>query len=277
MNRQWALLRLALQFLTRLPVPSEPRLRPARLRACAGYFPLVGALVGGVAAGVLVLASLAWPPWVAATLGAAAAVWLTGALHEDGLADTADALGGGAGRERALAIMKDSRIGSFGGVALVLALLLRVACMAALAQPAGGGAAVRAVAVVVASHVLSRAAPVWIMARLPYAGDTQSAKVRPLARRLRPATLAAALAWAVALTLGCGAAAAALGAWPWRVALAAAVSSLGCAGVVARLAERWLRRRLGGFTGDTLGAVQQVCELCGLLAWLAWLPAGAAA
>lgn len=268
---------VALQFLTRVPLPRTLGFEPAWLQACPRYFPLVGACVGMWAAGVLWLALLLWPPWVAAALSTAATVWLTGALHEDGLADTADALGGAVSRERALRIMKDSRIGSYGAVALVLALLLKVAAVAGLAATAPAHGLVWAATAVVWSHAVSRAAPVWLLRRLPYAGDAEHAKAKPLAMQASGAGLAVALAW-TALT--CGAAVAAV-AWAgptgWSMAMGAALSALTACAVVTLWAARWLRRRLGGFTGDTLGAVQQVTELAGLLTWLAWLPPGGGA
>ena len=117
---------VALQFLTRLPIPAwvsqDDGFDPGWLNACVRYFPLVGVLVGGCGAAVLALASLGWPPLVVAVLAVAATVWVTGALHEDGLADTFDALGSQVSRDEALSIMKDSRIGTYGAVALALGL-----------------------------------------------------------------------------------------------------------------------------------------------------------
>ncbi len=272
MKRQFHLILLALQFLTRLPLPADPDFEPSRLRACASYFPLAGAVIGAWAALVLVLALRLWPPLVAAALSLAATVWLTGALHEDGLADTADALGSRVSRERALDIMKDSRIGSYAAVAVGLALILRVACVAELARPAR--AAAWAVPALIGAHAQSRAAPVWIMGRLPYAADASRAKAAALAQRLRGGTLAAALAWGVAWSVASACAAAWLGACSWGHALGLAGSELAAAAAATLLAQRWLDARLGGFTGDTLGAVQQLVEMVGLLVWLAWLPAG---
>ena len=134
---------LALQFFTRIPVTGRLAAwvgySPAMLRASAAHYPGVGWLVGGVTAAVLALVLMALPtvpalPWVAAVLSTVAGVMLTGTFHEDGLADTADGLGGGLTREHALEIMKDSRIGSYGAIALVLALLAKVSLLAMLVQ-----------------------------------------------------------------------------------------------------------------------------------------------
>jgi adenosylcobinamide-GDP ribazoletransferase len=263
MKHELRLFFVALQFLTRLPVPGWVGFDPRWLQACLRHFPLVGAVVGAWAAAVLWAAASVWPPAVAAVLSLVATVWLTGAFHEDGLADTCDALGGHVGRERALQIMKDSRIGSYGAVALVLALGLKVAVVTALL--AGPGAPAWAAAALVWSHAASRAAPVWLVWRLAYAGDAEHAKAKPLATQIGGGGLAVALAWVGGFSV------AALLLQPW---LGAAVNlavplALAACGVATRLCERWLRRRLGGFTGDTLGATQQIVELAALLAWAA--------
>jgi adenosylcobinamide-GDP ribazoletransferase len=248
---------VALQFLTRVPVPRWVGFEPAWLQACLRHFPLVGAAVGAWAAAVLWTALALWPPTVAAAASVLATVWLTGAFHEDGLADTCDGLGGAVSRARALEIMKDSRIGSYGAVGLVLVLVLKVAVVAALAE----GAATAAAAALVWGHAASRAAPVLLVWHLPYAGDPDHAKAKPLATQIGGAGVAVALAWLGMLVV------ALLGLWP---TLWAALATSALAGLLATLwCARWLRRRLAGFTGDTLGATQQIVELAILLAWLA--------
>jgi adenosylcobinamide-GDP ribazoletransferase len=248
---------VALQFLTRVPVPRWVGFEPAWLQACLRHFPLVGAAVGASAAAVLWAALALWPPTVAAALSVLATVWLTGAFHEDGLADTCDGLGGAVSRARALEIMKDSRIGSYGAVGLVLALVLKVGTVAALADSGAAAAA----AALVWGHAASRAAPVLLVWHLPYAGDPEHAKAKPLATQIGGAGVAVALAWMALL------AATLLWLLP---TLRAPLALSAVAGLLATLwCARWLRRRLGGFTGDTLGATQQIVELAILLAWLA--------
>ena len=122
------LMAIALQFFTRVPVPARVGFEPAWLNASARHFPLVGLLVGAVAALALAVGSQALGTAIGVWLSIAATVWLTGAFHEDGLADTCDALGGAVSRERALEIMKDSRIGTYGAVGLLLVLGLK-ACL----------------------------------------------------------------------------------------------------------------------------------------------------
>jgi len=248
---------VALQFLTRVPVPRRLGFEPAWLQQSLRHFPLVGAVVGGFAAVVLWLALLLWPPAVAAALAVAATAWLTGAFHEDGLADTFDALGGTASRERALEIMKDSRIGSYGALALVLATAIQLGALAALAA----ADPLAACAALVWAHASSRAVPLWLVWRLPYAGDAEHAKAKPLATQVG----AGGLGWAAAtlLLLAALLLCALPAAWP---ALAAATLATLAASACCR---RWLRRRLGGFNGDTLGASQQLAALAALLGWLA--------
>ena len=254
---------LALQFFTRVPVTGTLAawvgFSPQMLKASAAHLPGIGWLAGGVAALVFVAVGAGLPgvagAFAAAVLSTVATVMLTGAFHEDGLADVADGLGGSANRDRALEIMKDSRIGAFGAVALVLALGLKLALLATLA---GRGLEAAAVAIV-GAHVLSRLAPLFLIRWLPYVGDSGASKAKPLADAIGSGALLIAVAWsvpAVALLL-----------------CAHDAVHVGAALLAASLAAAWMARlflrRLQGFTGDGLGATQQVCELAIYLA-LAW-------
>ena len=246
---------IALQFLTRVPVPRWVGYQPEWLRESARHFPAVGACIGAVGAAVLWAAALLFPLPVAVVLSMAATVLLTGAFHEDGLADTCDALGGAVSRERALEIMKDSRIGTYGAVGLLLVLGLKAVTLAALPVP-------MVLAALVLAHAASRAAAVSLIRWLPYVGDLTRSKAQPLAQHISGAGFVVAWAWVAGvglLLLVCNPT------W-WPAVLAslalAMVCALGCA---------WrLRQRLGGITGDTLGATQQLAELLVLLGWLAW-------
>jgi adenosylcobinamide-GDP ribazoletransferase len=256
------LLAVALQFLTRVPV-HLPHFDPAWLSASTRHFPLVGAAIGAAGAAVLWAAGLWWPAPLAVLLSMAATAWLTGGLHEDGLADTCDGLGGSATREQALRIMKDSRLGSYGALGLALTLALKAAALWSLllqsALLAAGG--------LVLAHAASRAAAVALLAGLRYAGDIEQAKARPIAQQARRRDLAAALLWVAAL----GGALAAAGALP----PARVGAALAAAAMVAALCASWFWRRLGGCTGDTLGATQQWSEVAIYLA-LAAAPLAAA-
>lgn len=255
---------LALQFFTRVPVTGRLAawvgFSPAMLRASAAHFPGVGWLVGAVGAGVFLLAQSGLPGMAgavaAALLSTIATVLLTGAFHEDGLADVADGLGGSLDRARALQIMKDSRIGAFGALALVLALGLKIALLATLA----GQGAMSVATALLAAHVLSRLAPLFLIRWLPYVGDDGSAsKSKPLADAIGGGALLVGMAYALpaaALLL--------LTHPPLQAAASLAACLLG-----ALYMGALLRRRLQGFTGDGLGATQQVCELAIYLAF-AW-------
>lgn len=242
--REGQLALTAVQFFTRLPVPARLAWSPALARDCVRYLPAVGLGVGAVAALVQALAVRAWPPAVAVLLSMAATLWLTGALHEDGLADTADGLGGGAkDRTKVLAIMQDSRVGSFGVIALFVVLLLKFQLLVGL--PGEWFAAVS-----VAAHAASRCSALWVMARLPYLRDDGPSKSRPLGRQLSNGALCFSVVSALPALLVLG--------------LAGVVAGLATA-AVAFAATALLHRRLGGYVGDTLGATQQCAELAFLL------------
>lgn len=250
---------IAVQFFTRLPIPAWVGFEPAWLQHCARYFPAVGLLVGAVSGAVLWGALWLWPATVAVGLSLAAGIWLTGGFHEDGWADTCDGLGGAVSRERALAIMKDSRIGSYGALGLILLLGLKAACLLALTE----ADVPTALLAMLWSHCASRAAPVWLLHSLRYAGDAEHAKAKPLATQASAATVGVALAWVAALSLFI--------AWlaPSLVPTLCAASVV-AVGVTFWL-QGWLEKRLGGYTGDNLGACQQLVELSALLVFLALL------
>jgi adenosylcobinamide-GDP ribazoletransferase len=250
------LLLVALQFLTRVPVPRWVGYEPAWLHASARHFPAVGLIVGGVSALVLWGASLWWPLSVAVGLSMAASLWLTGGFHEDGLADTCDGLGGAVSRERALAIMKDSRLGSYGALGLVMVLGLKAAALHGMGSH---GVLQAAVPALLFAHAASRSAAVMLLRSLPYAGDAEHAKAKPMAQQVSRAGMVAALAWPVAIGV------ALLGVTPAPPLLASAVACM----LATLVCRRWFMQRLGGYTGDTLGATQQFSELAIYLAWLA--------
>lgn len=247
---------VALQFLTRFPTPAWVGYRDEWLNRCVRYFPVVGALVGGVGAAIAVVAANVWTPPVAAALALASTVWITGAFHEDGLADTSDALLGQVSRERALEIMKDSRIGTYGSVALVLSLAMRWSLVTAMIESSVAFAAVA----LVASHAAGRAAAVVLSAVLPYGGDEAHAKAKPLARHVhRGDAVCAVMLATLPLALACALRR------PHDAVVLMAGAGLVAAVVVAR-ARRVLQRRLGGYTGDALGAAEQAVEVGVLLA-----------
>lgn len=270
---------LALQFLTRVPVPAWVGWQPDWMPASMRHFPLVGALVGLFGAAVLAGASAWWPPSVAVGLSMAATVWLTGGFHEDGWADTCDGLGGAVSREKALLIMKDSRLGTYGALGLLLLLGLKATVLVELLTPrlreldSARTSQIHLVLLLWTSvgliwaHTLSRLVPVVLTRLLPYAGDAEHAKAKPLALAVSTPHV-----WATAAYTGAVAGVMAgyfvLDGWPLRTLAQALGWGLLGAGVVLVFCRAWLKKRLGGFTGDTLGASQQLAELAILLAWL---------
>jgi adenosylcobinamide-GDP ribazoletransferase len=227
----------AVCFLTRLPLGRWVELDGSDVARAGVAFPLLGAALGAAVGSLAAALAGRLSPLLAVAIALAAGTALTGALHLDALADAADALGAHS-RERALEIMRDSRIGAFGAVAIVLDLLLKVAALEALVNHQ------RVVRYAVVAFALARVLPVLLAAWLPYARPDGGAGTA-LTRGGRARALLAA---AVALGLGLAVAG-------WRgVALWGAVMAL------ATLLVPVVRRLLGGVTGDVLGAAVELCE-----------------
>jgi adenosylcobinamide-GDP ribazoletransferase len=236
--------RRALGLLTRLPGARHDGAAPLHARAVRAY-PLVGLAVGALAA--LAYALAVWiglPPLAGALLATGASLLATGALHEDGLADVADGFGGGRDRTAKLAILKDSRIGAYGVLALILSVGLQAAFLADLARPGAVAAAL------LAAHPLSRGLMPALMWALP------PARPDGLAGGLGKIAGRAALQAAI---LG-GGLAVLFGGWAGLLGLALAMLAAGGLGAVARA-------QVGGYTGDVLGAAQQLALLACLLAF----------
>jgi adenosylcobinamide-GDP ribazoletransferase len=240
-------LRLALSFLTIIPVPAEDQVELHDLGRSAGWYPLVGFLLGIVVAAFKWGAEAFFSPWIAAVLAAGLWVLLTGGLHLDGLADCCDGMLAAASPERRLEIMKDSRLGTFGGVGLILHLLLKVALLSALS----GG--------LLLAVPLAAAVGRWLV--LLAAHQPQA----------RPGGLGAAFAAGLHWRVDAGAAILPLG----------LILALGLRGMLAALAALLVafavlglaRRRLGGVTGDVMGMVIELAELAVLLGFVAaWPP-----
>jgi adenosylcobinamide-GDP ribazoletransferase len=236
----------AATFLTRVPLARGVQLDADDVIRGAAVFPLIGAGIGACSGVVAALAVHVLPPLAAGGLAVIASALLTGALHLDGLADTADALGGGS-RERALEIMRDHSIGSFGAVAVSCDLIVRASIIGALAS---AGVAIAAVAV---AGACARAVPPVLAATLPYARPTAA-----------PNSLARGWSW----TSGASSSALAI----LIAVLLLGANGLAAGGAVALLAlalgvlfSRWL----GGFTGDCLGAAVEVTETLALATLLA--------
>lgn len=241
----------ALRFFTRLPVPAWVGHSIEQLNRASRYFPAVGLLVGLIGGFVWLVASLFWPKTIAILLALSATILVTGAFHEDGLSDMADGFGGGWEKHRILEIMKDSRVGSFGVVVLVLTLLGRFMVLVELPDT-------WVFMALVAGHAVSRFCAAFLMFIMDYVREDADAKAKPLATRITPLELDIAGATALLPCL-------LLPFWnlPMALLLAAGVTWL-----LARFYRRWI----GGYTGDCLGAVQQAAELAFYLGLLARLP-----
>lgn len=247
--RGWVFdLHFAVAFLTRLPLPDLPMVADGALARAMRLFSLVGAGVGLVGGGVYALGLwMNLTPLVAALLAVAAMVRATGGLHEDGLADTADGFGAGGARARKLEIMRDSRVGSYGVLALALTLGLRAAAIAAMTEPH------RVMLALVAAGALSRAAmPLAMRMMGPARADGLGASIARSEDEEAFAAMVIAVAGALVFTLA---------AFRPGPAVFAIMAMFAVTGLVAMTA----RRQIGGYTGDVLGAVGQITEVAVLI------------
>jgi len=251
LREEWAALLLAIQLLTRIPIPATLEFNEARQQNAVGYYPLAGGLVGIFSAAVWFGAYAVFPGPIPVLLSIIAGLMLTGALHEDGLADTMDGLGA-KDAAMSLDIMRDSRIGVFGAVGLISILAVKATALAALPAamfPAG----------LLLAHVGSRVSLVLVVATSRYAGA--EADIKPTAKGVGVGGLVKSLLTGFAVS-----------ALAWMVvplaALGAAVAGLALGHVASRLLYE---RKLRGYTGDCLGATQQLSELGLYLGMLAAL------
>jgi len=231
---------IALAFLTRVPVPARVDYSQQNLNQASRYFSLIGWLVGGICAAVYCGLNLVFPDTAAILFMMLFGLLLTGCFHEDGLADTCDGLGGGFEKSRKLAIMKDSRLGTYGAAGLWMALTLKFILLIELSKVSEVWLAL------IVAHPLSRAASTSLIVLLPYVSDAENAKVKPLAEKQGsydlPINLAIGL---IALLL---------------VSQQALMLVIGI-GISLGFIRQYLLKQIGGFTGDTLGATQQIIEL----------------
>jgi len=237
-------LRIAISLCTRLPVAPSAAIGEGDVGRASWAFPIAGALIGLIAGAVYWLADrLHIPPISASVLALAACVLLTGAMHEDGLADTADGFGGGNTREKKLEIMRDSRIGTFGACALGLSLLLRWSALTAIGDPRSV-----AIALIVAHAVARSVLPTFMSLVTPARSDGLSSG----AGQPQPISVAVALGLGiVALAIGFG--------------LGAMLTGIVALAVIGVLLALFARRQIGGQTGDVLGALEQAAEAALLL------------
>lgn len=244
MKRQLNLFFHALQFYSRIPV-GKIDYREENLTQSVRYFPLVGILVGAIGGGVFALFVLVFPPAVAVAAALVSMIAVTGALHEDGVSDFFDGFGGGYTRERILEIMKDSHVGAYGVIALILLFLVKFSLLLSID-------ALHLPSVLIAAHASSRFVPVVLMKRSVYArtGNSKSGHSR---HRLSRTTLIVAFIF---------------GALPLIfIAPPVTLSAAALYAIVLIALKRYVEKKIGGFTGDVLGTLQQFCETAFYLAY----------
>jgi adenosylcobinamide-GDP ribazoletransferase len=241
----------AFRLLTRIPLGASN----SGLEGVAGWFPVVGLFVGLAVGGIYALLYPWMPSMLSAVIAVSGGILLTGAFHEDGLADGMDAFGAGASGEKALQIMRDPRLGTYGTLALVISVLWRVVALGSL------GPAV-AVAAAVVAHALGRTSAVGLMAVAPAAREDGLGRLGVAGLDGRRATLAIAVGLGLTIPV--------VG---WLVALGVIAGA-----IMVVLVVRWVSvRRIGGITGDVLGACEQLTEMGSLAVvagatWVGWSP-----
>ncbi|MEG3221898.1 adenosylcobinamide-GDP ribazoletransferase [Vibrio gigantis] len=245
---QWELFALAMGFFSRVPMPKNTPYSSERMNRSGRYFSAVGLLLGVLCGGVFLLLDAILPSAVAIFLMMSFSLMLTGAFHEDGLTDMADGIGGGMTLERRLTIMKDSRIGTYGASALVMALLGKWVLLNELVSMTG------LFMVIVTSYTFSRAIAASLIYDMPYVSDLDTSKSKPLASKQTKGELVFLMLVGLLPSLWFGLAFACV------LALIAYLFRVGF--------KKWLIARIGGFTGDCLGAAQQLMELLTYLVFI---------
>jgi adenosylcobinamide-GDP ribazoletransferase len=252
----------ALMFYTRLPVPQGIDHSEDLLNRSTVFFPLIGWIVGGIGVGTYWLGSYLFPPELAVLLSMVATVWATGAFHEDGFADMCDGFGGGWSKAQILNIMKDSRLGTYGAIGLGLLLAVKFFALMKLlpAEPFGWKVALK----YISAHSLSRWVATTVIAAMPYARDDEQSKAKPIAKGGMPAgSLAVATLFGLApVAILC-----------WLSELWIYATFLLPLWLVRWRLMRFFRKWLGGYTGDCLGATQQLTEVVTYLSYvsLVWI------
>lgn len=249
-RNQWQLFLLALSFFSRIPVPASLPYSEERMNQAGRYFALVGLFLGALCAATIWLLQFVLPTHVVIILTMTFSLLLTGAFHEDGLTDMADGIGGGMTLERRLTIMKDSRIGTYGASALIMALLGKFVLLVELAELN------MVIVSLVVAYTLSRAVAATLIYDMPYVSDIDSSKSKPLAQRQTSLELSILLVSGVLPCL--------------ILDLDLAIALFAFVMLFRSLFRRWLMARIGGFTGDCLGAAQQLSELGIYIVIIAW-------
>lgn len=230
----------ALMFFTRIPVPASLPYSKELLNKALRFFPLVGGIVGAIGAGSLWLALLVFPFPLALLLSMLVTIFVTGAFHEDGFADFCDGYGGGVTKEKVLEIMKDSRLGTYGTVGLTAMLATKFLALSYLTIPA-------IFLVMVAAHIFSRFVPVLLVYTTPYIREDALSKAKPIGNQTTKTSVVIALITALVPLLFLD----------WQIIIGVVVASA----LVLWLFRAYIMKRTGGYSGDVLGALQQLVEL----------------
>lgn len=240
MKTEFKIFLTALMFYTRFPVKKIEGWSETMLNKSTRYFPLMGIIVGGVGALVFIGAVQIFPISLAILLSMIATIFFTGAFHEDGFADFCDGFGGGLTKERILEIMKDSRIGTYGSIALLMILGVKFSALTQIEIE-------RIPFVIIAGHAVSRLFPVLLIYTSEYARLDASSKTKPVGKADSTFSLLFALA------IG--------GSTLFLLSWIEAVIILTILTIVFLLFRKYINKKLGGYTGDILGALQQLCEV----------------
>ena len=245
---QWQLLLLAISFLTRLPVQLRFNVSGAHLNQASRYFALVGLLLGGLLALSYGVFQLLLPASISVLLMMAAGLLLTGAFHEDGWADVWDGFGGGWQVSQKLAIMKDSRLGTYGAAALFIMLLVKFQSLLFLSE-----SLITVLSAIVIGQCVSRVVATSLIMGMEYVSEDATSKVKPLAMHLSVTSLVTLLVTAATLLVSL----IAVGVLLWQTVFILVAVLL----IIRVILIRWFKQQLGGYTGDCLGAAQQLSEI----------------
>lgn len=237
----------ALMFYTRIPCPAWVDHSEEYLNKATRYFPLMGWIVGGFSALVLYGLHFIFPPAIGAVCALITGVLITGAFHEDGFADVCDGFGGGWTAAKILDIMKDSRVGAYGVVGTILLFSLKISCLIALTDVD----VLFGVKTLILAHVLSRFIPVTIMLTHDYARDDMTSKVKPIAKKLSATDFLVSAIWLIPAFCWMQ------NAWFLTVFIPVYLFKI----YLAKYFQKWI----GGYTGDCLGATQQIVFVITLL------------
>lgn len=240
MKRQIQLFLTALMFYTRIPVPASVGYSEDNLNRSTRYFPLIGWIVGGVGALAFFLSSYLLPVNIAIIISMVATIWITGCFHEDGFADFCDAFGGGWTKQRILDIMKDSRIGTYGAVALILILGTKFFSIAALPVA-------QVPLILWAGHSISRLACVNMIYLSSYARDNDDSKAKPIGKKGSVADYIMASVFGILPLL--------------FFSNLLILLYIPIAAIIVLWYKRYIEKWIGGYTGDCLGALQQITEV----------------